>query len=292
MLLSCGARLLSPAHPLGSVRLQARPDRTGGRHSAGRVLFHVLFMKDLYAWEAQGQSLAGLRRELASREAPISCLDPYLGWYPGFDPTTVGGERAAYVRASKEDVFRFADAVAALSVNLVAPYGSGDVPHASVVESLGRFADRSAAAGLRLQLEVVPTSRIRDLQAAVELVTDVGRSNVGLLADTYNLARGGVEPRELDQIPRALIFAMQIADGPAAVPAGGYGFESLHCRLQPGMGELNVGLYLDRMARHGTLPPLGPEVFDDRLSELPALTAAGICGRATRYLLATVELIR
>jgi sugar phosphate isomerase/epimerase len=253
-------------------------------HGAGFSSMSV-FMMDLAAWEDHGGSLADLRAELDAREARVSCIDPYLGWYPGFDPRAVTGERAAFVQATEADVLRFADATGAPSVSLVAPYDEDDVPFNAVVDSLGEFADRAAGAGLRLHLETVPTSKVRDLETALRLVTAVDRPNVGLLIDTYNLSRSGADPEELVGVPRELVFGVQLADGTAQPLNGDYRFDSLHNRRQPGEGELPVADFVDRLMRKGPLPPLGPEVFHDDLAAMPAERASRLCAAATRRFL-------
>jgi sugar phosphate isomerase/epimerase len=262
-------------------------ERAESMHESGFASMS-LFMKDLQAWEEHGGTLARLRSELDARHAPVSCIDPYLGWYPGFDPRAASGTRAAFLRATEEDVFRFVAATGAPSASLVAPYQDDGVPFDAVVDSLGHFADRSAAAGLRLHLEVVPTSNVPDLYTALRLVTAVDRPNLGLLLDTYNLARSGTDPREIDGVPRELVFAIQLADGAADPVNDDYRLDSLHNRRQPGEGELPVAEMVERVLRKGPLPPLGPEIFHDELSAVPARLAARRCAEATRRFLAAL----
>jgi sugar phosphate isomerase/epimerase len=247
-----------------------------------------VFMKDLFEWEERGRTVAELRSELDARGAPVSALDPYIGWHPAFDPGAVTGERAAFLGATEDDVLRFADATGATWVSLVAPYAGPDADFAAVADSLGRFADRAAGAGLRPQLEIVPRTKLADVATAVRLVTAVGRPNVGVLLDTYNLSRCGTDPRELDDVPHELIFGMQLADAALEPPDGDAARESLHARLPPGEGELPVAELVRRVLRGGPLPPVGPEVFHDELAALPAAEAARRCGDAARSFLAAL----
>jgi hypothetical protein len=61
--------------------------------------------------------------------------------------------------------------------------------------------------------------------------------------------------------------------------------DSLHHRELPGDGELPVLEYLQRMAARGPLPPVGPEIFNDRLVAMPAMEAALACAHAARRLI-------
>jgi 4-hydroxyphenylpyruvate dioxygenase len=261
--------------------------RAEGLHAGGFASMS-LFTRDLAAWEGGGGTLAGLRANLDAREAAVSCIDPYLGWYPGYDPRAAVGERADFLRATEDDILRFADALDARHISLVAPYDGADAPLVEVVDELGGFADRAAAAGLRLQLEVVPRTKIRSLESAVALVTGVGRANLGLLLDTYNLARTGADPAALGEVPRELVFAVQLADGMREPCGGDPGFDSLHNRCQPGEGELPLADMLEPLLRNDPLPSLGPEVLRDELGGLPAELACRRCAEATRRFLRSV----
>lgn len=251
-----------------------------------------LFAKDLIAWEERGGSLTSLRTELDARETPISCIDPYSGWHPGHDPRAATGERAAFLKATEEEVLRFAEVMGASDINLVAPYDRGEVRFDAIVDGLGRFADLAAEAGLRAQLEIVPTSGVSDLGTAMRLLTAVGRRNVGVLLDTYNLARSGVTPRDIDDVPHELVFSVQLADGDAVPLGGDYRLDSLHNRQLPGEGELPVAEMVERLMQLGPLPPLGPEVFRDALCELPADEIGSRCADATRRFLQGVGAVR
>lgn len=245
----------------------------------------TVFSRDLLEWEDGGGSLAGLATELKARDTPVSCIDPYLGWHPAHDPGAVTGERAAFFRATEADVLRFAEVMGAGDISLVAPYDRGQAGFEAVVDGLGRFADRAAQAGLRAQLEVVPTSGVADLATAIGLVEAVARPNVGLVLDTYNLARSGTMPSEIDDVPHELVFSVQLADGDAVPLGGEFRLDSLHNRQLPGEGDLPVAEMVQRLMRLGPLPSLGPEVFRDALLELPADEIGSRCAEATHRFL-------
>jgi sugar phosphate isomerase/epimerase len=131
----------------------------------------------------------------------------------------------------------------------------------------------------------MPTTHIGDLATALALVEAVGRPNLGLLLDTYNLGRSGDGPDDLDKVPRELVFQLQLADG-AAEPVGENYFEDAVTRLFAGEGALGAAAMVERLVAKGPLPPTGPEVINsERLDKLdPAVAAAESMEQTRRFL--------
>jgi sugar phosphate isomerase/epimerase len=261
-------------------------ERAEGARAGGFAAVSTL-AGELAAWEADGRSLPTLRRELELREAPVNCVDPFVAWYPGYEPGRVRGEASAHLRASEDDVLRYCEELGAPFVTVVAPFVGRVGDFGEVVERLGRFADRAATVGVRPHLEMVPTTLVPDLASALALVRAVDRPNLGLLVDTYNLCRGGMVMDELDDVPLELVFELQLADAPAVAVGDSYFADALHRRQLPGLGELPVHEIVARLAAKGPLPPTGPEVFADDLAEMPAVDAARLAGQVTRDFLAS-----
>ncbi len=65
------------------------------------------------------------------------------------------------------------------------------------MENFGRFSDAARAADIRIALEFLPYSRVRTLDAALDLIQNNGRPNVGLLVDALHLDRSGGRPSDL-----------------------------------------------------------------------------------------------
>lgn len=235
--------------------------------------------------DANGWTLAELRRELVARGAGVSTLDPYLGWYPGFDPDGESGETAELLKATQDEVLHYCRELEAPYLTLVAPFSGPEAEFDRIVESLGAFADAAAAAGVRPHLEIVPTSKVPDLPTATALLDAVGRDNLGLLLDTLHLFRGGCAPEDLGAVPSERIFSIQVCDAPLRPVTDDYMEEIIHFRELPGDGELDLTGYVRAVLAKGDLPPLGPEVFSDRLAALSAEGSALECGRSCRALL-------
>jgi sugar phosphate isomerase/epimerase len=243
----------------------------------------------LEAWEAEGRTLENLRDEMAARGAPISAVDPYLAWYPGYDINAATGEAAAHLRASEDDVLRYAEALGVTFVTVVGPFSGPDGSFDEAVENLGRLADRTAEIGVRPHLEIIPTTKVPDLETGMKFVQAVNRPNFGLLLDTYNLGRSGMDPAELDRVPLEMIFQIQLADAAAEPKGTDYFDDAFHYRELPGQGELQVAEMVSRIAAKGPLPPTGPEVFSDAMNARSASEAGRVSGEVCRDFLAGIE---
>jgi sugar phosphate isomerase/epimerase len=242
---------------------------------------------DLAAWEASGRTTKELRRELDARGVVLSTIDPYLAWYPGFDPAHPTGVAAKYgaphLVMSEEMLFRWADDLGATYVSTLATFDGPTAPFDEAIEALGAFADRAAAHGMRPHLEPIPTTKVHDLADALAFVQAVDRPNLGLLLDTYNLGRAGVDPLELDAVPLELVFQLQLADGAGLQDRESeYFADAFFHRSFAGEGEFPCAEMIARLARKGPLPPSGPEVLNGELHGLAPVEAGLVAAQATR----------
>jgi sugar phosphate isomerase/epimerase len=245
---------------------------------------------DLAAWEDSGRGTKELRRELDARGVHVSTIDPYLAWYPGFDPnhpTGVAAKNGApHLVMSEEKLFRWADDLGATYVSTLGTFDGPAVPFDAAVEALGGFAERAADQGLRPHLEPIPSTKVHDLAAALALVQAVDRPNLGLLLDTYNLGRAGVEPFELDVVPLELVYQLQLADGAGLEDGADYFADAFHHRSLPGEGNFPAAEMIAALARKGPLPPAGPEVLNAELHALHPRECGPHAAEVTRRFLA------
>jgi sugar phosphate isomerase/epimerase len=243
---------------------------------------------DLAAWEASGRPLAELRRELDARQVRVTTIDPYLAWYPGFDPvnpTGVAAKHREHLVMDEEKLFRWADALGATYVSTLGTFDGPAVPFDEAVEALGGFAERAGAHGLRPHLEQIPTTKVHDLDDALALVRAVDRPNLGLLLDTYNLGRAGIAPEELEAVPLELVFQLQLADGSGIEDGVDYFADAFRKRALPGHGSFPDVEMIAALARQGALPPSGPEVLYPELHALVPREAGLLAAAATRRFL-------
>jgi sugar phosphate isomerase/epimerase len=233
-------------------------------------------------------SLAAVRSELRRREAPIACLDVYLGWHPGFTTAGLSSAVASYLSAGEAELLEVAATLEIEAISAAAPIGGRHASVEQMIDGIGRFTDRAGRLGVRVALEISAGSQVGDLATARALLRGVERDNLGLLLDTYNLWRAGIKPEDLAGLSAEDVFYVQIVDAPL-VPAADRYEESLHHRQLPGRGALPLLDYLRRIASLGPLPPLGPEIFNDDLTRMDAAQACAACFTATQQLLAKHE---
>jgi len=254
---------------------------------------------DFEALERESISLEAARERLEDLQIRMVAIDPFLAWYPGFDPTI--GIAAALmpeqIGATVDDVLRWTAELAIPFISTVGPVDdpSGQyrdhptAPFEAVVESLGEFVDRAAATGTAVMLEPVPTTKIPDLATAVDLAEKIDSPSLGLLIDTYNLSRAGTTPEELEAVDAKWIFHLQLSDGPRE-PSGDNYFEEAHAgRVFAGEGELPVTEMVSKLRANGPLPPTGPEVFNSELHEQPPAVVARLARQQTLDFLSRIE---
>jgi sugar phosphate isomerase/epimerase len=247
-----------------------------------------LWGRDYAGARSEGWSDTDLRAVLAGNGLAVAELDPLWSWLPGAAevviPRQVDTENV--FGFSETDLFGIADALGARSVNAVDVFGG---PW-SLDQAAGAFADlcdRAGEHGLLVHLEFLPWSRIPDLATAWQVVDQADRQNGGVAIDAWHYFRSDPDPDPgvLGSIPGAKVLGIQLDDAPAAAEADLLR-ATLHERLLPGHGELDLSGLVDGLRRIGARAPFGVEVFSDELHALPAAEAGRRAGQATRELLA------
>ena len=138
------------------------------------------------ASRAAGASDASLRRLLAEEGVQVYAIDPLISVLPGTPrPADVPAENRAYFEFTEERCYQAAGALEAETLNL-AHFGGSPVPEQQFVDCLGPVAERAARHGVRLTLEFLPESAIRNLAAAQRIVRAVGAANLGMMLDTWH----------------------------------------------------------------------------------------------------------
>jgi len=243
-----------------------------------------MFPTGYRAARAAGWRDADLRAMAADRGVRVAVLDPYARWLPRWAPPPgLRAEHVELVATEEAELFAMAEALGVASVSVVEPFGA-EYEIGELVESFAAFCDRAAEHGLRVQLEFVPFTGVRDLDAAWDVVRLADRPNGGLLLDVWHYFRSGSDGSLLARIPGERIHAVQVCDA-AAEPVGGLVRDSLRHRRLPGEGELDVvGLLAVLLAKPG-LGAVGLEVFSEDLWRLPFPEIGRRGGEALRRVL-------
>jgi sugar phosphate isomerase/epimerase len=124
-------------------------------------------------------AFANIRESAGRHGVRISSISGYY-----ITPQTTRAHLLANVRAARE-----------LGAPLIAQ-GCFDGDAARVGGLLRDYAAAAADAGLRIALEFMPMSELKDLAQARGLIDRAGTANVGLLIDSLHLARSGAGAAE------------------------------------------------------------------------------------------------
>jgi sugar phosphate isomerase/epimerase len=148
-----------------------------------------------------------------------------------------------------DDVAPVIEATAILGAKIVVANGF-DPDLARFTALFSRYCGLADAAGIRVALEFMPYSGIRDLDAAVRVVNDSGAPNAGVLVDALHLDRSGAAPHDIARIPPDRITFAQLCDahrwtGPRTDEL--LLTEARTARLPAGTGDLPLFAFLDAM---------------------------------------------
>ena len=128
-------------------------------------------------------------------------------------------------------------------------------------EQLHALADRAEQRGLRLAYEAVPWGRVRTHDHAWRIVERADHPALGLCLDSFHVLSVGNEPAAVEQVPGAKVFHVQLADAPRMdMDIREW---SLHYRMFPGQGSLDVAGFVSQVLTNGYTGPMALEVFND-----------------------------
>jgi sugar phosphate isomerase/epimerase len=271
----------------GTLRRDATFEQRLEAARAGGFNGISLWGRDYRAAREEGLSDSDLRSMLDDNGIFVSEIDPAWWWPPGASevkiPANLDDQDVFCFEAS--DFFAVADAVGARSINAVDVFG-GRWTLDQAADSFAGLCRRAADHGLKVHLEFMPWSKICDLRTCWQVVRDADVKNGGVMIDSWHYFRGDPDFTVLEAIPAEHIFGAQLSDAPAEAEPD-LVTETLHHRLLPGDGELDLRSLLAKLHEKNTVVPLSVEVFSDSLHELPAVVAGKKAGEAMRRVLST-----
>ena len=148
------------------------------------------------------------------------------------------------------------------------------------VERFAAICDRAAEYGLKVSIEFLPWGPIPDAQTAWQLVRESGRTNAGILVDSWHHIRGANDESQIREIPVERIFAIQISDAPKDIQGSLYD-DTRNERLNPGDGSFNLTRFVRLLDELGTDLPYSVEILSNRQRALPPEVAARESALAT-----------
>ncbi|MGI9824903.1 TIM barrel protein [Agromyces sp. Marseille-Q5079] len=149
-------------------------------------------------------------------------------------------------------------------------------------EQLATLADRAEQRGLRLAYEAVPWGRIRTHEDAWRIVRRVDHPGLGLCLDSFHILSMENDPSVIADVTGDKVFHVQLADAPRPNPD--VREWSLHSRMFPGQGSLDVAGFLRRILAMGYTGPIALEVFNDVYQQEDPRHAATDAMRSMRAL--------
>lgn len=226
-----------------------------------------------HARRKEGLGLADLRALLVDHGLALTDVEVCQDW-TGPSAATAGS------RAERAELFEVCAALGGTTVTALHDTVDG-LRFDEDVDAFAALCDSAAEDGLRIALEFVPFSTVRDARTALELVEAADRPNGGLVVDLWHHVRSGAPDEALREIPAARIFSVQLADGPAESPGPDLAEEARTGRIAPGTGGMDLARLLDLLPITGEWPTIGPEVWvpdgpdlEPRIAALRAATLA------------------
>jgi len=211
-----------------------------------------------HALTRDGFDLPGMRALLDDNGIALTDCEVCRTWAPSAAESASG---KPLVAADPHEILSVCAALGGSTVVAI-----HDTPDGLVLdrdaEAFAALCDAAAEHGLRVALETVPFTTIRDVASGWSLVEAAGRPNGGLVFDVWHHVRSGCPDSALDQVPGSRIFTIQLSDGPAyprnidlmaeaSTPQG---------RMAPGAGEMPVSRLLSLLRAKGVVANVGPEV--------------------------------
>jgi sugar phosphate isomerase/epimerase len=208
-------------------------------------------------FERSGGDAADLRARVEDHGVRVTFVDGLATALPGTDLPP--GE------ATIDECIHIAHATGAGAINLVHMTGR-PTPLGEMADAFGRACERAEREDLRLAIEFIPETGIRDFATAAAIVREAGHPRGSVLLDTWHLARGGGRLEDLTDDDLALVGGVQLSDRSPEQSSEPY--VARKGRKIPGDGALPLTqLTADLRRLHPDLP-IGIEVLSDEVDEL------------------------
>jgi sugar phosphate isomerase/epimerase len=142
-----------------------------------------------------------------------------------------------------------------------------------VIDRFARLCEIAKPLGLTVNLEFVSSTEWNSLDGALDVVTNSGCDNVGILIDTPHFHRGAIALAQLDNVPAAWAHFAHVSDDRRLAPATREEARRTmrEERLYPGEGAVDIAgilgrlpesaIYAIELPHRQRLHELGPEEF-------------------------------
>jgi sugar phosphate isomerase/epimerase len=235
---------------------------------------------------AAGHSDRDLRTRLADLGVSVTLIDPLISGLPGIpSPDAVGRRFRSTFEYREDDCYRAAEGLGAGGLN-VAHYLGAPTEVSELTDRIAAIAGRAAERDLDVLVEFMPDGSIPDLATAAAIVAGVGSPSCRVMFDTWHHWRCGGGTEDVRALPPGSLGALQLSDALDDVH-GSWGEPPTRDRLLPGDGVIPLAeIVRIGIANRGDVP-IGLEVFNRALTELPFEERAARAKKALDRLLAS-----
>jgi sugar phosphate isomerase/epimerase len=202
-----------------------------------------------------GLSVADMRSLLDDHGLVVNDVDALVCHLPA--------AKASSVFEGEALMYEAGEALGARYINVVM-ISEGEAPLDQMAEVFAGVAGRAAEHGLKAYLEFVPFMSVPDLRTAWQVVERSGCERTGIMVDTWHCHRGATSLDDLRAIPGERVLGTQVNDAPAESMDDPV-IETLHHRLVPGEGDIDLDGWLGVLHQIGSVAPLCAEIFSDEL---------------------------
>jgi sugar phosphate isomerase/epimerase len=263
--------------------------------AAGWDSISIQYPTYVRARDSDGLSDGDMRSILADNGIGLDELEVCHDWAYGGQPgIRVGTSEPALncscgICAAPEEMARIGEALQAstlIATNRLAPQ-----PVEVTAERLAALCDLASDHGMRVAVEFVPYSAMRNVTELWNVIEATGRESAGFCFDTHHHLSIGGSDEALAQVPAERFFLIQVSDGVRLPDASRAELYDLMMNRKVGYavgdGELDVLGTLRTLEQMGVRTAVGVEGRKPEFARLTALeVATDMYQRLDRYLAA------
>ncbi len=247
---------------------------------AGFTAFGILD-HDLRRYLLTG-SLAALATDLRDHGMTHVELEYLTRWW------TSGPEREES-DATRHLLLAAAEVLDAHHIKVAADLDDLSVPDLDFwAESFHGLAEEAAEHGTTVALEFMPFSNVSTLAAATEIAVRADHPAAGIAVDMWHVARSGMDPSAVADVPIGLILAVELDDG-SSRPVGDPYEDTVLRRLLPGDGDFPLVDFVATLMAAGWRHPWGVEIISEEYRMRPLAEVLPEVVRKTRAILSMAE---
>ena len=234
-------------------------ERVGAAATAGFA--GVGLLGDEYAaLRAQGTTDAEMRAVLDDHGVAVAEIEFLFDWM-------LDGDRAEQSKTAERTLHAMADAFSPHHINVGDINPPEQLPPLEVVaERFAGVCDRAAEHGTSVAIEFLPWTGL-DLPTSWRVVEMAGRSNGGLVVDSWHYFRSGADEELLRALPGTAVVGVQLDD--AAEPEGPMPEDTMTRRRLPGDGTFDLVGLVRALDSIGVDVPYSVEILSTEHQALP-----------------------